>query len=105
MYNPFKNFSDSLKNSDLGWSGRKMTAFALTLCVVSLHIGYYLYAITAANFALFTEVLIIDLCAIAFFMGLVTVANLIELRTGRKTESTTTITETVVKKDLEKEQE
>ena len=90
MYNPFKNFSDSLKNSELGWSGRKMTAFALTLCVVAMHVAYYTYALMAANFTLFTEVLIIDLVGIAFFIGLVTVANIIELRTGRKTETTVT---------------
>lgn len=103
MYNPFKNFSDSLKNTDGGWSGRKLTAFALTLCVVAMHVAYYRYALMLGNFSLFTEVLIIDLVGIGFFLGLVTVANIIELRTGRKSESKATITEekTVVS-DLEK---
>lgn len=93
MYNPFKNFSDSLKNTDGGWSGRKLTAFALTLCVVAMHVAYIVYALMPGNFSIFTEVIIIDLVGIAFFLLLITSQQVVELRTGRKSEAKTTITE------------
>ena len=90
MYNPFKNFSDSLKNSELGWSGRKLTAFTLTCCYVMSNIFWFIYALMYRDFSLFIEVLIIDLIGIAFFQGLVTVANIIELKNGNSKSTTVT---------------
>ena len=99
MYNPLKNFSDSLKNNEEGWSGRKLTAFTLTACIVTLHIFYFMYALMFKDFSLFTTVLIIDLVGVAFFRGLVTVANIIELKNGKVTSTKeTTTTETVIEK-------
>ena len=83
MYNPFKNFSDSLKNSEEGFSGRKLTAFTLTCCIVALHIFYFIYSLVLGKFELFINVLVIDLIGVAFFLGLVTVANIIELKNGK----------------------
>lgn len=100
MYNPFKNFSDSLKNTEGGYSGRKLTAFTLTACIVALHVFYFIYALVFRDFTLFTTVLIIDLVGVAFFLGLVTIANIIELKNGKVTSTKETIiTETIVEKD------
>ena len=91
MYNPFKNFSDSLNNNQTsGWSGRKLTAFTLTGCIVALHVFYFMYSLMLKEFSLFVDVLIIDLIGVAFFLGLVTVANIIELRGGKSKKEDTT---------------
>jgi len=98
MYNPFKNWSDGLKTGNEGWSGRKQTALALTLCFLAAHAMWFNYALAYRDFSLFINVLIIDLVGIAFFLGLVTVQNIIELRTGKSSSIKET---TTVEKEIE----
>lgn len=94
---------NSFNTAPGGASGRKLTAFALTGCVVSLHLIYFYYLLKVRNFSLFTSVLIIDLVAIGFFMGLVTAQNIVQFKNGgiikesSKIESTTVQTETTTK--------
>ena len=90
-----KDFINSLKNNNEGFSGRKLTAFTLTACIVALHILF----IWKPQFELFISLVITDLVGIGFFLGLVTIANIIDLKNGNVVKTTTT-TETVeVKKD------
>ena len=83
----------SLFNNGEGFAGRKITAAILTLLVMTGDIIYFAKT-EVAFMSIFIDWLIVHLSAIGFFLGLVTVANLIELRTGVKTEKTTTTTET-----------
>lgn len=89
MYNPLKNLSDSLKVAEGGYSGRKLTALVLTLCVIAMHYFLCRYAFVLGNFGLFISVLVIDLVGIAFFLLLIDVKQIIELKNGRKTSETT----------------
>lgn len=75
----------SFFNNEEGFSGRKLTAFTLVLCIITLHIIF----VTKRDDIfkdLLIDILIIDVCGVAFFQGLVTVGNLIELRTGNVIE-------------------
>lgn len=79
-----QNISDSFKVTDGGYSGRKLTAFSLMACIVALHIMYIL----TPEYGLLVSILVTDLVGVGFFLGLVTVANIIELKNGNvvKTE-------------------
>ena len=81
----FQKLLASLDNTSNGFSGRKMTAFTITGLTVILHFIYF-YAVykeqTWAT-AIFGEVLIIDFFAVGFFMGLVTVQNVLDFKNGK----------------------
>jgi hypothetical protein len=91
----------SLFNNNEGFAGRKVTAAVLTTLVVVGDIIYFTKSETAFM-SVFENWLIIHLCAIGFYLGLVTVANLIELRTGVRSEKTTEITTTETTKSESK---
>jgi len=83
----------SLFNNSEGFSGRKVTAAVLTICVVSGDIRYF--QVSDVLFVdIFTEWLIVHLSGVAFFLALIKVADIIALRTGIVTKETSTTTET-----------
>lgn len=94
MYNPLKNLSDSLKVAEGGYSGRKLTALVLTCCVIAMHYFLFRYAFVLGNFGLFISVLVIDLVGIAFFLLLIDVKQIIELKNGKPAKETTTEADT-----------
>lgn len=86
----------SLFNNSEGFAGRKLTAATLTLLVVAGDVIYFSKT-EVAFMSIFTDWLIIHLSAIGFFLGLVTFGNLIELRTGVKSEKMVEIKTTETK--------
>lgn len=95
--NWIKSLYESLFNAPGGFAGRKVTAAVLVVAVL-IGDGIYFSKDTPVFISIFIDWLIIHLCAVAFFLGLITVANLIELRTGniiktQTTKETTTTTE------------
>lgn len=65
------------------FSARKLTAMAIIICAVIGHGFYYKHCYTKEDFSIYTYVLIIDYCAAAFFLGIVTAEQLIKLRAGK----------------------
>ena len=74
------NILASFNNHEKGFSARKLTAFALMVCI-----GYIHYKFVDTSIAI--EALIVDLCGVLLSLGLVTAANIIELRNGGKNET------------------
>lgn len=78
------NLLDSFNNSNAGWSARKLTAFTMTaLATGAIFIWYYeliLDAVWATS--IYTQILIILLVAAAFFLGLITFTQILELKNG-----------------------
>jgi len=62
------NIIDSFKNNEKGYSSRKLTAFAITVMVVIIHIKW----ITLGNFSQLELVLTIDYSFIAALFGMTT---------------------------------
>jgi hypothetical protein len=85
-----KNFFEKMfltfDNSKEGHSARKWTAFIIIACVVIGHILYYKHCYTKEDFSIFSTILIIDYIAAAFFLGMVTAQNIIELKNGNSSE-------------------
>ena len=78
-----KKLIGSLDNKkDSGFSGRKLTAFTLMGCVVYMHYSWH----TSEGFT--ENVLIIDLCAVGFFLGLITTAEIIKFKGGKEETKT-----------------
>ena len=71
-----KWFLATFDNYTKGASGRKMTAFAVTLCVIAMHAAYIIHLFKSKDFSLFPEILIIDFGFIAALFGLTTYQNL-----------------------------
>ncbi len=84
MKNFITNILNSFKNDKDGFSARKLTAFALMGCIMYIH-KYY---VTAENA---TEVLIIDLCGVLIALGIVTAQNIIELKNGKNSNNSPTV--------------
>jgi len=70
-----------------GMSGRKITAFVLTYCVIGLHSKHG----TNENATTF---LMYDLIGIALLLGIVTVEQLIRAKNGSKGEPDSSVTKT-----------
>jgi hypothetical protein len=78
----------SFNNDNQGASARKLTAFTLTCCYVAAFLVYCIalwQASEKGNWAtsMFTEVLFITLGGISFFLGLVSITQLIQLKNGK----------------------
>jgi hypothetical protein len=72
----FQNISDSLKINGV-YSGRKITAASLIICVIML-LGFYCkYSLMFGKFELFIYVLIILLISVAFFLIIIDVKQII----------------------------
>lgn len=70
-----KDIWASFNNHEKGASARKLTAFALMVMIVYIH-----YTQLSSENAI--EFLIIDLCGVFLSLGLVTFAQIIELKNG-----------------------
>lgn len=93
----YKNIILSFKKGDEGFSARKMTAFVIIL-MVCIGNGLYLYNCYEKNsWSNINNWNFIMFCASAFYLGLVTIEQIIEIRSGKtissKSESTTIVTE------------
>ena len=66
----------SFDNHSQGYSGRKLTAFALMVCIAWIH-----FKLITPELAI--EAMIVDLCGVMLSLGLVTASNLIELKNGK----------------------
>lgn len=63
-------------------SGRKLTAFVIINCVVVGHGFYYHHCWAKQDFEIFSNILIIDYVATGFFLGLVTMQQIISFKNG-----------------------
>ena len=85
----FKRLVGSLDNfTKEAFSARKLTAFVIVVCVLVGHGIYYKHCFTQEDFSLFDTILIIDYIAVAFFLGIITIQQVIEFKNGKKNEST-----------------
>jgi hypothetical protein len=85
----FKRLVGSLDNfTKEAFSARKLTAFVIVVCILVGHGIYYKHCFTKEDFALFDTILIIDYIAVAFFLGIITIQQVIEFKNGKKNEST-----------------
>ena len=73
-----------------GYSGRKLTAFSLNVCIISLHVLFIFRPV----FELFISLIIVDLVGVAFFLSIISVQQIIELKNGNVTKTTTNETTT-----------
>jgi hypothetical protein len=85
IYNGLLNSFDNKK--DNGFSGRKLTAFTFTLCGV--YANYQVFNLPVISDHLAISVLIVDVVAAAFFIGLVTADQIIKFKSGKGPEVTT----------------
>ena len=69
-------FLASFDNANVGASARKLTAFALMICIGYIHLKY----IDSTNCI---HALIIDLLGVGFMLGLVTFSQLIQFKNGK----------------------
>ncbi len=76
-----KNIMGSFNNNQKeGFSARKLTAFTLILCIIFMHL------IWGKNNNFTVEILICDLIGVAFFLGLITVDQIIRFKNDNKKE-------------------
>ena len=71
---------NSLDNHSEGFSLRKVVSIILLICIVYIHLKY----VSEANAI---EAMIIDLIGAAFFLGLVTFGQILELKNGKNNEN------------------
>lgn len=80
----FDKLEGSFDNKDHGWSARKLSSFALTICVFYLHYKY-------VNFDNSAEFLLYDLIGIFLLLGVITAEQIIKftsVKSGKPTEET-----------------
>jgi len=77
---------------DNGFSGRKLTAFTFTFCGV--YANYQVFNLPVISDHLAISILIIDVVAAAFFIGLVTADQIIKFKSGGGPEKTPEATPT-----------
>lgn len=80
MKNLFNRLINSFDNENAGFSARKLTAFALVLCIYYIHYKY-------VNESIAIEALIIDLCGVLIALGIVTAEQVIKLKNGGNNEN------------------
>jgi hypothetical protein len=66
---------DTVKEN--GFSARKLSAFALMICIAFVHFKW-------VNHDNVAEVLIIDLCGVLILLGLVTAQNVLDYKNSEK---------------------
>lgn len=72
-----KKLLASFDNVEGGFSARKLTAFALMICI-----GYIHFKFVDKDNAI--EALIIDLVGVGFFLGLITFSQILSLKHGQQ---------------------
>jgi hypothetical protein len=79
----FNNLLASFNTFEKGFSARKLTAFALMICIAYIHFKF-------VDITIAVEVLIVDLSGVLLCLGLVTASNIIELKNGHKNDNNAT---------------
>ena len=74
-----ENLLKSFNTEKGGYAARKLTAFALMICVAYIHFKF-------VDITIAVEVLIVDLSGVLLCLGLVTASNIIELKNGPKND-------------------
>ena len=72
-----ENILKSFSTEKGGYAARKLTAFALMICIAYIHFKF-------VDITIAVEVLIVDLSGVLLCLGLVTASNILELRNGPK---------------------
>lgn len=67
-------------HSKHGFSARKLTSFAIIVCVVMAHFSWLKHAYTKEDYNLLSEVLFIDYGFIAALLGMTTYSSITEKR-------------------------
>lgn len=73
-----ENILKSFNTEKGGYAARKLTAFALMVCIAYIHFKF-------VDITIAVEVLIVDLSGVLLCLGLVTASHIIELKNGSKT--------------------
>jgi hypothetical protein len=76
----FDRLVNSFDNENAGFSARKLTAFALVLCIYYIHYKY-------VNESIAIEALIVDLCGVLISLGIITAEQVIKLKNGGNNEN------------------
>ena len=99
MINPITEWLKSYDTTNDGWSGRKLTAFAMVILIGWLHYKIVIPTDTkqCVDFAIIKEVIATDEIFVCVLLGLVTFQQLLSLK-GSLPIGNTTSTETVIKK-------
>ncbi len=75
-----ENLLKSFNTEKGGFAARKLTAFALMICIAYIHFKF-------VDITIAVEVLIVDLSGVLLCLGLVTASNIIELKNGPKNDN------------------
>lgn len=75
-----ENLLKSFNTEKGGYAARKLTAFALMICIAYIHFKF-------VDITIAVEVLIVDLSGVLLCLGLVTASNILELRNGPKNDT------------------
>lgn len=75
-----ENLLKSFNTEKGGFAARKLTAFALMICIAYIHFKF-------VDITIAVEVLIVDLSGVLLCLGLVTASNIIELKNGHKNDT------------------
>ncbi len=75
-----ENLLKSFNTEKGGFAARKLTAFALMICIAYIHFKF-------VDITIAVEVLIVDLSGVLLCLGLVTASNILELRNGPKNDN------------------
>lgn len=78
----------SFNNKEEGVSARKLTAFWIIVIYTIGNVRYIYHSNPEQFLGLFIEWCIINLCAIAFFLGLITFDQIIKFRMGKNENKT-----------------
>jgi hypothetical protein len=77
MKNFFRRIASSLDTvTKDGYSARKLSAFAIMICVIAAHVAWLKKAFLESDFGLLAEVLMIDYGMISVLLGLTTYENI-----------------------------
>jgi hypothetical protein len=77
----FNKFVASFDNTNIGMSARKLTSFALVVCIGWLHYKF----VTPLNAV---EFLMIDLLGVLILLGIITIEQVIKLKNGNTQSAT-----------------
>lgn len=77
MKNLINNLINSLNNTDLGFSARKLTAFALMVLIAYVHYKY-------VDLSNAIEAILIDLAGVLLLLGIITFEQILKFKNGAK---------------------
>lgn len=83
----FQKIQSALDTHSKGFSARKLSAFAIMMCVIAAHVAWLKNAFAKDDFSLLEGVLIIDYGFIATLLGLTTYESIKKKNENAGTES------------------